>query len=224
VAAVECLEVVEVTVTSCHVFSVTEFLFSSNRDTFHLSFMELNCHMPSNLNDASNYDALPPVCNLLCHLCLTLSDLLCHGKRVLRHPPSTESTLCEGRIIDGPLEMAQPGSPALGSLYFFNGDGIIGTLNDHHQAVTALAFSMDGVLLVSGSEDCIVRVWDTVSCQVLQIFEHAKGPISSLIMVPLPYDGLIAFPVRQLHSCTRHFWLSDDLLLHIQEQHNHEFP
>ncbi|XP_057845764.2 protein ROOT INITIATION DEFECTIVE 3, partial [Cryptomeria japonica] len=64
-----------------------------------------------------------------------------------------------------------------------HGDGIVGTLVDHSRAVTALAFSMDGVLLVSGSEDCTVRVWDTVSCQVLRIFKHTKGPINTLIMV-----------------------------------------
>eukprot|EP01018_Ginkgo_biloba_P023758 Gb_10613 [translate_table: standard] len=76
-----------------------------------------------------------------------------------------------------------------------HGDGISGTLIDHSRAITTLAFSLDGVSLVSGSEDCTVRVWDTVSCQVRRILKHAKGPISSLIIVPhLPFNsnGLFA--------------------------------
>jgi pre-rRNA-processing protein IPI3 len=52
--------------------------------------------------------------------------------------------------------------------------------------VTALAFSMDGMSLVSGSEDCTVRLWDTASRQVLRTFTHSKGPISSLLVVPRP--------------------------------------
>lgn len=34
---------------------------------------------------------------------------------------------------------------------------------------------MDGVSLVSGSEDCTARLWDTVSRQVLRTFTHSKG-------------------------------------------------
>lgn len=91
------------------------------------------------------------------------------------------------------------------------GDGIIGTLIDHSRAVTALAFSMDGVLLVSGSEDCTVRVWDTVSCQVLRIFKHAKGPISSLIMVPLPSRGIFSDNQVSFHNKGGSFLLPSPL-------------
>lgn len=45
------------------------------------------------------------------------------------------------------------------------------------RAVTSLAFSMDGVSLVSGSEDCTARLWDTASRQVLRTFTHSKGNI-----------------------------------------------
>ncbi|KAL3679821.1 hypothetical protein R1sor_022777 [Riccia sorocarpa] len=68
-------------------------------------------------------------------------------------------------------------------------DGLLGTdaaLIGHSRAVTALAFSMDGVSLVSGSEDCTARLWDTVSRQVLRTFTHSKGPISSLLVIPRP--------------------------------------
>lgn len=92
-----------------------------------------------------------------------------------------------------------------------HGDGITGTLVDHSRAVTSLAFSMDGVLLVSGSEDCTVRVWDTVSCQVLRIFKHAKGPISSLIMVPLSSRGIFADNQVSFHNKGRSFLLPSPL-------------
>eukprot|EP00850_Spirogloea_muscicola_P013947 SM000097S24800 [mRNA] locus=s97:332384:335507:+ [translate_table: standard] len=56
----------------------------------------------------------------------------------------------------------------------------------HKRAVTALAFSVDGVSLVSASEDCTVRLWDTTSRQLLRTFQHQKGPVTSLLLVPRP--------------------------------------
>jgi WD40 repeat protein len=43
------------------------------------------------------------------------------------------------------------------------------------KAVTSLASSSDGLLLVSGSEDGNVRVWDTRSQQVTRKFKHSQG-------------------------------------------------
>lgn len=48
-------------------------------------------------------------------------------------------------------------------------------LGANSRAVTSLAFSMDGVSLVSGSEDGTARLWDTASRQVLRTFTHNKG-------------------------------------------------
>ncbi|CAM6106553.1 unnamed protein product [Calypogeia fissa] len=89
----------------------------------------------------------------------------------------------DGRIFITALNFGVP--TASGIL----ADGLLGTdaaLIGHTRAVTALAFSMDGVSLVSGSEDCTARLWDTVSRQVLRTFTHSKGPISSLLVVPRP--------------------------------------
>lgn len=43
------------------------------------------------------------------------------------------------------------------------------------KAVTCLAFSIDGVTLVSGSEDGTVRVWDAKKKLVVRVLKHMKG-------------------------------------------------
>ncbi|KAK3123715.1 hypothetical protein QOZ80_8AG0634950 [Eleusine coracana subsp. coracana] len=60
---------------------------------------------------------------------------------------------------------------------------ILGALDDHSKAVTSLAASSDGLLLVSGSEDGNVRVWDTRSQQVTRKFKHSQGPVTNVLIV-----------------------------------------
>ncbi|XP_062195136.1 protein ROOT INITIATION DEFECTIVE 3-like isoform X2 [Phragmites australis] len=60
---------------------------------------------------------------------------------------------------------------------------ILGALDDHSKAVTSLATSIDGLLLVSGSEDGNVRVWDTRSQQVTRKFKHSQGPVTNVLIV-----------------------------------------
>lgn len=60
---------------------------------------------------------------------------------------------------------------------------ILGALDDHSKAVTSLASSTDGLLLVSGSEDGNVRVWDTRSQQVTRKFKHSQGPVTNVLIV-----------------------------------------
>lgn len=68
----------------------------------------------------------------------------------------------------------------------------------HRGPVTALAFSSDGVTLVSGSEDHTVRVWDVTAKQLLRTIAH-EGPVSCLVVLPLPR----LLPQRQL-AASRH--------------------
>ncbi|KAG0589114.1 hypothetical protein M758_2G245100 [Ceratodon purpureus] len=89
----------------------------------------------------------------------------------------------DGRIFITALNFGVPISSGILA------DGILGTdaaLIGHSRAVTSLAFSMDGVSLVSGSEDCTARLWDTTSKQVLRTFTHNKGPINCLLVLPRP--------------------------------------
>ncbi|PNT76362.1 hypothetical protein BRADI_1g47490v3 [Brachypodium distachyon] len=60
---------------------------------------------------------------------------------------------------------------------------ILGALDDHSKGVTSLASSTDGLLLVSGSEDGSVRVWDTRTQQVTRKFKHSQGPVTNVLIV-----------------------------------------
>ncbi|XP_037466808.1 protein ROOT INITIATION DEFECTIVE 3-like isoform X2 [Triticum dicoccoides] len=55
--------------------------------------------------------------------------------------------------------------------------------NKEIKAVTSLTSSTDGLLLVSGSEDGNVRVWDTRSQQVTRKFKHSQGPVTNVLIV-----------------------------------------
>nr|GLL18249.1 protein ROOT INITIATION DEFECTIVE 3 [Ipomoea trifida] len=66
------------------------------------------------------------------------------------------------------------------------GPNIIGSLTEHSKGITCLAFSMDGSLLVSGSEDGTIRVWDTKNHNITRIFRHGKGPVNNILVVRPP--------------------------------------
>ncbi|KAL3505161.1 hypothetical protein ACH5RR_035002 [Cinchona calisaya] len=61
------------------------------------------------------------------------------------------------------------------SEHVFYGLHIIGSLSEHSKAITCLGLSMDGYLSASGSEDGMVRVWDTKTCNISHIFQHSKA-------------------------------------------------
>ncbi|XVE94912.1 hypothetical protein REPUB_Repub02eG0050600 [Reevesia pubescens] len=58
---------------------------------------------------------------------------------------------------------------------------IIGSLSDHSKPVTCLAYSAEGNLLLSGSEDGMVRVWDVKTQNIIRMFRHAKDIHSPLV-------------------------------------------
>ncbi|KAH9364329.1 hypothetical protein HPB48_001290 [Haemaphysalis longicornis] len=59
------------------------------------------------------------------------------------------------------------------------------TFLGHDAKVTCLSVSLDGQLLVSGSDDHTARVWDVASKQCIHIFHH-KGAVTNAFIVPTP--------------------------------------
>ncbi|XP_043711477.1 protein ROOT INITIATION DEFECTIVE 3 [Telopea speciosissima] len=89
----------------------------------------------------------------------------------------------DGKIFIAALGAESPSNSSYGK-------HIIGLLSDHSKAVTCLAFSSNGTLLVSGSEDGLIRVWDTKTQNIVRIFKHAKGPVNNVLIVRQPFIGI----------------------------------
>ncbi|KAL0017412.1 hypothetical protein SO802_004481 [Lithocarpus litseifolius] len=60
---------------------------------------------------------------------------------------------------------------------------IINSLSNHSKAVTCLAYCARGNLLLSGSDDGMVRVWDAKTHNIVRVFKHAKGPVNNILVV-----------------------------------------
>ncbi|KAL8216347.1 hypothetical protein R6Q57_023184 [Mikania cordata] len=85
---------------------------------------------------------------------------------------------------DGKIYIAELNS--LGKSHNNYGLHIIGTLSDQSKAICSLAFALDGVQLVAGSEDGFVRVWNTKTHNIIRVFKHAKGPVNNILVVEQP--------------------------------------
>ncbi|KAG9447161.1 hypothetical protein H6P81_013289 [Aristolochia fimbriata] len=57
-------------------------------------------------------------------------------------------------------------------------------LSGHKGSITALSFSINGSWLISASEDCTVCIWDVRNWQIIRKFDHKKGRITNLVVVP----------------------------------------
>ncbi|GAU34061.1 hypothetical protein TSUD_16490 [Trifolium subterraneum] len=68
------------------------------------------------------------------------------------------------------------------------GKHIIGSFSNHSKAVTCLTYGKVGDLLISGSEDGIVRVWNAKTRNIVRMFKHAKGPITNVLVVRQEVD------------------------------------
>ncbi|KAL0360840.1 UNVERIFIED_CONTAM: protein ROOT INITIATION defective [Sesamum radiatum] len=85
---------------------------------------------------------------------------------------------------DGKIYIAGLNSPVTSNSNY--GLHIVGALSEHSKGVTCLASSADGFLLVSGSEDGMIRVWDTRTRNVIRVFRHTKGPVNNVLVIRQP--------------------------------------
>ncbi|KAG8377598.1 hypothetical protein BUALT_Bualt08G0049700 [Buddleja alternifolia] len=82
---------------------------------------------------------------------------------------------------DGKIYIAGLSAPATSNGDY--GKHIIGTLSEQSKPITCLASSADGFLLVSGSEDGMIRVLDTRTRNITRIFRHTKGPVNNVVVI-----------------------------------------
>ncbi|KAL0360843.1 UNVERIFIED_CONTAM: protein ROOT INITIATION defective [Sesamum radiatum] len=85
---------------------------------------------------------------------------------------------------DGKIYIAGLNSPVTSNSN--HGLHIVGALSEHSKVVTCLASSADGFLLVSGSEDGMIRVWDTRTRNIVRVFRHTKGPVNNVLVIKQP--------------------------------------
>ncbi|KAL0438735.1 UNVERIFIED_CONTAM: protein ROOT INITIATION defective [Sesamum latifolium] len=85
---------------------------------------------------------------------------------------------------DGKIYIAGLNSPVTSNNNY--GLHIVGALSEHSKGVTCLASSADGFLLVSGSEDGMIRVWDTRTRNIIRVFRHTKGPVNNVLVIRQP--------------------------------------
>ncbi|KAJ7958170.1 protein ROOT INITIATION DEFECTIVE 3-like [Quillaja saponaria] len=60
---------------------------------------------------------------------------------------------------------------------------IISSLSNHSKAVTCLTYGTSENLLLSGSEDGMIRVWDTRTHNIVRVLRHAKGPVNNILVI-----------------------------------------
>uniref|UniRef100_A0A2C9U0D4 Uncharacterized protein n=1 Tax=Manihot esculenta TaxID=3983 RepID=A0A2C9U0D4_MANES len=74
---------------------------------------------------------------------------------------------------------------------------IVGSLSSHSKPVTCLEYSANGNLLLAGSEDGMIRVWDPKSHNIVRTFKHAKGFVQktlvSAVLCSYDYSLLLDF-------------------------------
>ncbi|XP_028783345.1 protein ROOT INITIATION DEFECTIVE 3-like, partial [Neltuma alba] len=66
---------------------------------------------------------------------------------------------------------------------------ILGSFSNHSKAVTCLTYSASENLLISGSEDGMVRVWNAKTHNFVRMFKHAKGPVNNIVVVRKELDS-----------------------------------
>ncbi|XP_077228204.1 protein ROOT INITIATION DEFECTIVE 3-like [Tasmannia lanceolata] len=84
----------------------------------------------------------------------------------------------DGRIFINALDIGLQESPPIVS------EDQSTVLRGHKGPITALSFSLSGLWLISASEDCTACLWAVSSWQIARRFDHRKGRITNLMVIP----------------------------------------
>ncbi|KAI9083254.1 hypothetical protein K1719_034786 [Acacia pycnantha] len=66
---------------------------------------------------------------------------------------------------------------------------IISSASNHSKAITCLTYSASENLLISGSEDGMVRLWNVKKRTLERTFKYAKGPVNNILVVRRQLDS-----------------------------------
>lgn len=69
-------------------------------------------------------------------------------------------------------------------IFDMQSDSVIMTLNGHSKPIEALAFSADGKLLLSASDDYTIRLWDLKTKKQTKIWEGHRWEVNSICFLP----------------------------------------
>ncbi|XP_071369270.1 WD repeat-containing protein 18-like, partial [Centroberyx affinis] len=87
---------------------------------------------------------------------------------------------------------------------------LAGSTSSLRNLVTCLSVSMDGTLLLSGSHDETVRLWDVQSKQTVRCITH-KGPVTNAVIMAAPANMFLpdSRPAVALPRFSRHLLSSE---------------
>ncbi|GMY15092.1 protein ROOT INITIATION DEFECTIVE 3-like [Fagus crenata] len=127
---------------------------------------------------------------------LAIAAIVLHPEEQLLFCGSVDGSIFVNRLDIGLLE-----DP------FFIAEAQPVVLKGHNGGITALTFSELG--LISASEDCTICMWDVVNWVIIRRFNHGKGAVTNLTVIPQ----------SSLHSVSNHQRVSNQFHVSLLDKY-----